>query len=62
MNSAFLTAVCLLCFYFGYKFYSKFIANKIYKLNDKNKTPAHEFEDGIDYVPTNKHILSIYTG
>ena len=57
MNSAILTAICLLCFYFGYRFYSKFVAAKIYALNDKDKTPAHELEDGIDYVPTNKHIL-----
>ena len=26
-------------------------------LDNKQKTPAHEFEDDIDYVPTNKHIL-----
>ena len=57
MNSALLTAISLLLFYFGYKFYSKYIANKIYDLNNDKKTPAHEFEDGIDYVPTNKHIL-----
>ena len=57
MNSALLTAVSLLLFYFGYKFYSKYISNKIYDLNNEQKTPAHEFEDGIDYVPTNKHIL-----
>ena len=57
MNSALLTAISLLLFYFGYKFYSKYIANKIYDLNNNKKTPAHEFEDGIDYVPTNKHIL-----
>jgi len=57
MNSALLTAICLLLFYFGYRFYSKYIAKKIYSLDDTHKTPAHEFEDGIDYVPTNKHIL-----
>ena len=57
MNSALLTIICLSCFYLGYRFYSKFIAIKIYELNNKDKTPAHELEDGIDYVPTNKHIL-----
>ena len=49
MNSALLTAISLLLFYFGYKFYSKYIANKIYDLNNNKKTPAHEFEDGIDF-------------
>ena len=57
MNSALLTIICLSCFYLGYRFYSKFIANKIYSLNEDQKMPAHEFEDGVDYVPANKHIL-----
>lgn len=41
----------------GYLFYSKFIAEKIYQLDPNFKTPSHEFEDGVDYVPTNKFIL-----
>lgn len=41
----------------GYLFYSRFIADKIYRLDPDFETPAHEFEDGIDYVPTNKFIL-----
>jgi len=41
----------------GYYFYSKFIAEKIYRLDPDYRTPAHEFRDGIDYVPTNKFIL-----
>ena len=41
----------------GYFIYSKFIAEKIYQLDPDFKTPAHEFEDGIDYVPTNKFVL-----
>ena len=57
MNSALLTAICLSLFYLGYRFYSQYITKNIYQLNNDNKTPAHEFEDAIDYVPTNKHIL-----
>jgi len=41
----------------GYRFYSKYIAEKIFQLNDSKLTPAHEKNDGIDYVPTKKHIL-----
>lgn len=41
----------------GYVFYSKFIAQHIYKLDESFKTPAHEMEDGIDFVPTNKFVL-----
>ena len=57
MNSALLTIISLSLFFLGYKFYSKYIAEKIYDLDNNKKTPAHEFEDGVDYVPTNKHIL-----
>ncbi|QJR81424.1 carbon starvation protein A [Alteromonas pelagimontana] len=41
----------------GWFFYSKFIAAKIFSLNDKFVTPAHELNDGTDYVPTNKIVL-----
>ena len=57
MNSALLALIGLSLFYIGYRFYSKYISSKIYNLNDNHKTPAHELNDGIDYVPTNKHIL-----
>jgi len=42
---------------FGWFVYSKFIAEKIYQLDPDFVTPAHEFNDGIDYHPTNKFVL-----
>ena len=57
MNSAYLAAIALLSFYLGYRFYSRFISDKIYGLDDKLITPAHECEDGVDFVPTKRHIL-----
>ncbi|MFP4263340.1 MAG: carbon starvation protein A [Halomonas sp.] len=41
----------------GYFLYSKFIADKIYRLDPDYKTPAHELEDGVDFVPTNRYVL-----
>ncbi|SDK86954.1 carbon starvation protein [Modicisalibacter muralis] len=41
----------------GYLFYSKFIAEKIFRLDPEFRTPAHEFEDGTDFVPTNRYVL-----
>lgn len=41
----------------GYLFYSRFIANRIFKLDPDFRTPAHEFEDGVDFVPTNRYVL-----
>ena len=42
---------------FGWFVYSKFIASKIYQLDENFVTPAHEFSDGVDYHPTNKYVL-----
>lgn len=41
----------------GYFVYSRFIASRIYKLDPNFRTPAHEFEDGVDFVPTNRYVL-----
>ena len=41
----------------GWFVYAKFIASKIYQLDPEFVTPAHEFNDGVDFVPTNKYVL-----
>jgi len=47
-----------LCIYFiGYRFYSKFIAERVMQLDDTRMTPAVVRNDGLDYVPTNKWVL-----
>lgn len=48
---------CFLSFFLAYKFYGTFISKKIFELKDTKETPAHKFEDGIDYVPTKKEII-----
>ncbi|MFW6234601.1 MAG: carbon starvation CstA family protein, partial [Spirochaetota bacterium] len=57
MNAIVLAVIGLAAFVLGYRFYSKYISEKIYRLDPNFKTPAHEFEDGTDFVPTNKHVL-----
>lgn len=57
MPSLVLVVVGLVLFYLAYRFYSKFLAEKIYRLDPNFKTPAHEMEDGVEYVPTQRHIL-----
>ena len=58
MSSVVLVLFGLSFFYLGYKFYSKFIGDKIFGINDKQVSmPSKDFNDGIDYVPTKKHIL-----
>ncbi len=41
----------------GYLIYSRYIAEKIYRLDPDFRTPAHEFEDGVDFLPTNRNVL-----
>ncbi len=57
MNAAMLAAVGLSMIYIGYRFYSKFIAEKIYRLDPDFVTPAHAQRDDIDYLPTNRIVL-----
>lgn len=57
MNSILLATAALGIFALGYRFYSKFIAERIYRLDPDYETPAHALEDGRDYVPTNKWIV-----
>ena len=57
MNAIALLLIGLGAFGLGYVVYSRFIASRIYALDDARTTPAHEFEDGVDFVPTNRFIL-----
>jgi carbon starvation protein len=41
----------------GYRFYSKFIAEKIYRLDPDFETPAHTMRDDVDFIPTNRVVL-----
>ena len=47
-------SICILMI--AYRLYGTFMAVKVLKLNDSQKTPAHELEDGKDYVPTNRWV------
>ena len=57
MNSLVLAVIGIALMIAGYLLYSKFLAKKVYRLDPAFKTPAHELNDGVDYVPTNKFVL-----
>ncbi|RLC51767.1 MAG: carbon starvation protein A [Candidatus Cloacimonadota bacterium] len=40
-----------------YRLYGKYLAKRIFNINPANAVPSKEFEDGVDYVPTKKHII-----
>ncbi|USK28134.1 carbon starvation protein CstA [Bacillus sp. CMF21] len=47
-------SMCILMI--AYRLYGTFLAVKVLKLDDSKKTPAHDLEDGKDYVPTNRWV------
>ncbi|HXD86034.1 MAG TPA: carbon starvation protein A [Urbifossiella sp.] len=49
--------VVLCCLAIAYRFYSKFLAAKVAVLDDSRITPAHRFNDGQNYHPTNRWVL-----
>jgi carbon starvation protein len=57
MNAAFLALMVFAAFALGYRFYSKFLAEHVFALDPDEPVPSKEFRDGIDYVPTRKHVL-----
>ncbi|NIW35422.1 MAG: carbon starvation protein A [Gemmatimonadetes bacterium] len=57
MSSIVLLVIGLVAFFLAYRFYSRYIARRIYQLDPEYTTPAHEYRDGVDYVPTNRHVL-----
>jgi carbon starvation protein len=57
ISAAWLLTAAVCSYLVGYRFYSKFIATKIFVLNDARPTPATRLEDGRDYVPTNRWIV-----
>ena len=50
-----LGVLCVLAI--AYRYYSAFLAAKVAVLDDSRRTPAHEFNDGQNYHPTNKWVL-----
>ncbi|MFL5340146.1 MAG: carbon starvation protein A [Gemmataceae bacterium] len=50
-----LGVLCLLAI--AYRYYSAFLAAKVAMLDDSRPTPAHQFNDGQNYHPTNKWVL-----
>ena len=50
--------LCVLAvFAIAYRYYSAFLAAKVAALDDSRETPAHRFNDGQNYHPTNKWVL-----
>ena len=57
VNAVWLVTAALSVYFVAYRFYSKFIAEKVLQLDATRMTPAVRHNDGMDYVPTNRWVL-----
>ncbi|PEQ02489.1 carbon starvation protein CstA [Bacillus toyonensis] len=57
INAVWLLVAAVCVYAVAYRFYSRFIARKVFDLDNNRQTPAHTLNDGKDYVPTNKWVL-----
>ena len=56
--SPILAALLCFCLYLiGFKFYGRYLGRRIFRLDPNATTPAHELNDGVDYVPANRWVL-----
>ncbi|WP_338899016.1 carbon starvation CstA family protein [Streptomyces sp. TG1A-60] len=57
ISAVWLLVAALGSYAIAYRFYSRFIARRVLKVDDTRATPAERLEDGVDYHPTDKRVL-----
>ncbi|MFW6034624.1 MAG: carbon starvation protein A [Halothermotrichaceae bacterium] len=57
MSSILIALGTFVGFILAYNFYGKYLSKKIFDVNPENEVPSKKYEDGVDYVPTDSHIL-----
>jgi carbon starvation protein len=57
INSLWFIVAAVCVYAIGYRFYSAFIAARVLVLDPTRATPAERFNDGRDFVPTNKWVV-----
>ena len=57
VNALWIVVAAVSIYLVAYRYYALFIANKVMGLDPTRATPAVLRNDGLDFVPTNKHVL-----
>ncbi len=57
INAVWLMVAAISVYLIAFRFYSRFIATHVLRLDDGRRTPAHVHNDGLDYVPTDRWVL-----
>ena len=57
VNAIWIVTAAVSIYLVAFRFYGRFIADKVLELDATRATPAFLHNDGLDYVPTNRHVL-----
>ncbi len=52
-----LVILALAGYLLAYRFYGRYLGRKIFRISAGAVMPSHEFNDGVDFVPTRPHII-----
>ncbi|MFN5744932.1 MAG: carbon starvation CstA family protein [Methylococcaceae bacterium] len=57
VNSLWFITAAICVYALGYRFYSAFVATRVLGLDARRATPAERFNDGRDFLPTNRWVV-----
>src|SRR5687767_6456283 len=57
ISAAWLVLAAVGTYLVAYRFYSRFLASRVFELNDRRATPAERLANGRDFVPTSRWVL-----
>ena len=57
ISAAWLVLAAVSTYLIAFRFYSRFLADRVFGLNDRRATPAERLANGRDYVPTSRWVL-----
>src|SRR3954453_15408352 len=57
ISAAWLVLAAVGTYLVAFRFYSKFLADRVFGLDDRRATPAERLNNGVDFVPTNRWVL-----
>lgn len=57
MNSLILVIIAIAGYLLAYRFYGRYLGRKVFRLSAERLMPAHEFNDGVDFVPARPNII-----
>ena len=57
INALWIVIAAVAVYMIGFRFYARYIATHVMQLDATRATPAVRLNDGLDYVPTHKHVL-----